>query len=297
MSPPDKTVEKALIEGQLELFVADFVEPSPPVKGDRHTGQWPIFTLSTRGKDMQPRTFKAKGGEVTVLPSGIGLANQDDKKMLVYIVSQLVAGLKDGRILSEWVEIRTGDLYRITEGEPDKDKSYGQWRNTLKKRLQRLTGTQIDGPLGTVDGEEMEGGFSLVEAYVMPKRMKGRHGKLFVKISPWVIRLVRSWGVLTYHPDYYKLDTPLVARLYEVARFFVRTKESQKMRLSVLRDKVGSTAAELWKFRQQIKQLLTDEGVCDLLDYVMRYNEETDQVTFTRTSTFLENREAAELEN
>jgi len=282
-----------LIDGQLELFEADYIDPSPPVKGDKHSAQWPIFTLSTRAKDMKKRTFLAKGGKVTITPSGIGLANMDDKKILIYIISQLAAGQNAARSLSTLVEVHTGDLYRVTGGEAGNKKPYGEWRATLKSRMQRLMGTQIDGPLGVIDGEEMEGGFTLVEAYLMPKNVKNRHGRLIVKLSPWVIRLVKSWGVQTYHPDYYTLGLPLKTRIYEVARFFARTKESQKMSIEVLREKCGSTSAELYKFRQQIKLLLTQEGGCDLLDYFMTFDETRDMVTFTRTSDFLENQEAA----
>jgi hypothetical protein len=208
----------------------------------------------------------------------------------------MAAGKNAGHSLSkgdkspiDWIMINTGDLYRTTtggEGSPTKS-----FRITLKNRLQRLKGTQYEVDL-EIGGEPFVGNFSFIGDFIMPKRIKGHHGKLFVQVRPWVVQMVKSWGVLTYHPDYYKIESPLKRRFYEIARFHVREKEGQGMYLHTLQKKAGSITTQA-RFRQQVKELLKEgieTNICDLLDYVMTYDAEKDMVNFVRNSEFLEKR-------
>lgn len=289
-------IERALASGQLELFDARFIDPPPPIKGDQHSGQHPLFTLQTIKPDMEPRLVEVPGGNpIKITPSYTGIANIDDKKVLTYIVSQMAAGKNAGHSLSkgdkspiDWVSINTTDLYRITTGgDGSATKSF---RETLNNRLQRLKGTQYEVDLQIGD-EIFVGNFSFIGDFILPKRIKGHHGKLFIQVRPWVVQMVKSWGVLTYHPDYYKIESPLKRRIYEIARFHVREKEGQGMYIETLKTKTGSTSP-LKTFRYQIKELINKEGegICDLLDYVMRFDAERDMVIFGRNSEFLHKR-------
>lgn len=295
MTEKEKTqlIEKALSEGQLELFDAKFVDPPPPIKSDQQSGQHPLFTLQTQRADMKVRTIKVPNGNpIKVTPAFNGMANIDDKKVLTYIVSQMAAGKNAGHSLAkkdqgpiDWVMISTTDLFRVTSGEEGLPTS--SFRKTLKNRLQRLKGTQYDVDM-TIGGEPFTGNFSFIGDFIMPKRVAGHHGKLFVQVRPWVVQMVQSWGVQTYHPDYYKIESPLKRRLYEIARFFVRNKKKQDMFLHTLYEKAGSTSG-LKRFRYMVKALLKEEdGVLDLLDYVMRFDESKDMVEFEANSDFLE---------
>ncbi|MHB8977486.1 MAG: replication initiator protein A [Trichloromonadaceae bacterium] len=292
-------IEKALASGQLELFDAKFIDPSPPIKGDQHSGQHPLFTLQTIKPDLEPRVVEVPGGNpIRITPAFMGMANIDDKKVLTYMVSQMAAGKNAGHSLSkgdkspiDWVMINTADLYHVTtggEGSPTKS-----FRTTLKNRLQRLKGTQYEVDL-EIGGETFVGNFSFIGDFIMPKRMKGHHGKLFIQVRPWVVQMVQSWGVLTYHPDYYLIESPLKRRIYEIARFHVREKIGQPMQLKTLLVKTGSTS-NLPRFRKQINDLLDncpDSGVCDLLDYSMTYDQSRDMIHFARISEFLAKRGA-----
>ena len=60
------------------------------------------------------------------------------------------------------------------------------------------------------------------------------------------------------------------------------------MFIHTLYEKTGSTSG-IKRFRYKIKELLKEEGgVCDLLDYVMRYDDAKDMVIFEANSDFLE---------
>jgi len=286
------SIEQALSSGQIELFDAKFIDPTPPIKGDQQSGQHPLFSLQTKKADMTPRTVKVPhGNPIKITPSFNGMANVDDKKVLTYIVSQMAAGKKAGHSLAkwdkspiDWVMIYTADLYRVITGETGT--ATASFRATLYKRLQRLKGTQYEVDL-QIGGETFVGNFSFIGDFIMPKRIKGRHGKLFVQVRPWVVQMVQSWGILTYHPDYYKIETPLKMRIYEIARFFVREKASQEMFLDTLRAKTGSQAT-LKRFRKQINDLVDEKtGLVDLLDYAMQYDSTTDKVRFAIISDFM----------
>ena len=226
-------IEKALSDGQLELFDAKFIDPSPPIKSDQQSGQHPLFTLQTKRADKEKRTIKVPNGNpINVTPSFNGMANIDDKKVLTYIVSQMAAGKNAGHSLAkrdrrpiDWVMISTTDLYRVTTG--DEGLPTSSFRSTLNNRLKRLKGTQYEVDMNI--GEEIfEGNFSFIGDFIMPKKVAGRHGKLFIQVRPWVVQMVQSWGVQTYHPDYYKIESPLKRRIYEIARFFVRFKRKTR---------------------------------------------------------------------
>lgn len=291
------SIENALASGQLELFDAKFIDPSPPIKGDQHSGQHPLFTLQTVKPDMEPRVINVPGGNpIRITPSFLGIANIDDKKVLTYIVSQMAAGKNAGHSLSrkdkspiDWVAINTSDLFQVTTG--GKGSAPNSFRIALKNRLQRLKGTQYEVDL-EIGGELFTGNFSFIGDFIMPKRVKGRHGQLFIQVRPWVVKMVQSWGILTYHPNYYTIESPLMRRIYEIARFHVREKSGQGMLIETLWKKSGSNAT-LPRFRMQIKDLLrnnSDLGLCDLLDYVMMFDPAKDMVRFARTSDFLSKR-------
>jgi hypothetical protein len=63
------------------------------------------------------------------------------------------------------------------------------------------------------------------------------------------------------------------------------------MYLQTLKEKSGSTTT-LRMFRYQVRELLKspEEDICDLLDYVMRFDADKDMVVFARNSEFLNNR-------
>jgi hypothetical protein len=185
----------------------------------------------------------------------------------------------------EWVMLSTSDLYHVIcrkDGSPPQS-----FRNTLHNRLRRLKGTQYEFDL-EIGGEQQTGNFSFIGDFILPKKTKGRHGKIFVQIPGWVVNMVKNWGVLTYHKDYYALP-PFERRLYEVARFFVRQKNMQNMYLATVQEKHGSKMPEK-SFRAEIKKLVNnspEKGVFDLLDYVMKYDEVTDKVDFVLISDYL----------
>jgi Replication initiator protein A len=74
--------------------VADILDWA--LKDDRHSMEHPIFSLS-KNRDLQVRHYEHNGNSITVKPGADGLATIWDKDVLIYLVSQLVEGLNQGR--------------------------------------------------------------------------------------------------------------------------------------------------------------------------------------------------------
>jgi hypothetical protein len=55
----------------------------------------PLFTLSTK-PDTAIRNYEHNGNTVRIAPSAYGLATIHDKDILIYCISQLMAGLNQG---------------------------------------------------------------------------------------------------------------------------------------------------------------------------------------------------------
>jgi Replication initiator protein A len=77
-----------------DFFVADILDWA--LKDDRHSMEHPIFSLS-KNRDLQVRHYEHNGNSITVKPGADGLATIWDKDVLIYLVSQLVEGLNQGR--------------------------------------------------------------------------------------------------------------------------------------------------------------------------------------------------------
>jgi len=84
--------------------------------------------------------------------------------------------------------------------------------------------------------------------------------------------------VLTLRPEYFRLDGGLERRLYEIARKHCGRQPDWNIGLELLRKKTGSTAS-IRKFRQLLKQTAHDNP---LPEYTLKYDADTDQVSFAR---------------
>ncbi|CAN0604862.1 unnamed protein product, partial [Ectocarpus sp. 12 AP-2014] len=172
----------------------------------------PIFSLSTR-PDRRILSYKHNDVEVTVTPSVRGRATIFDADILIFCISQLMAGLNAGRAISRTLTLTAHDLLLATGRETSGD-SYRR----LKDAFERLAGTRITTNIVTGD-EEITRGFGLIEAWeIVRKTRAGRMVSVRVTLSDWIYQAVLSRSVLTLNRDYFGLRRPLERRLYELAR-------------------------------------------------------------------------------
>ena len=274
-----------LRHAQGEFFVCDIFDAAP--KGDMGSMEHPIFSLSTK-PDHQPRGYKRGDIFVTVKPGSDGLATVHDRDVLIYCISQVIAGMEQGRTPERVLHLNAIDLL-IATNRPTAGPGY----TGLKAALQRLQGTQIETNITTGGIEELDG-FSLIDRYqIVREHRDGRMLELKITLSDWVLNAITSKEVLTLNRRYFQLRKPLERRLYELARKHAgRQKKGWRIGLEALREKSGSgsTAKE---FKRLISKIVKDDEVHDHIpDETIRML--ADVVIFQPRPEFLESYNGAE---
>ena len=236
----------------------------------------PIFSLSTR-PDRRILSYAHNDTTVDVVPSVKGRATIHDKDILIYCVSQLMAGLNAGREISRRLTLKAHDLLVATNRDTSGD-SYAR----LRDAFERLAGTRITTNM-TTGGIEVIQGFGLIESWEIARQ--GRGGRMLsvtVVLSEWLFRAVMNKSVLTLNRAYFGLRKPLERRLYELARKHCGRQPEWRISLPVLHKKSGS-AAPVRVFRAAVRKMIA-EG---LPDYEIS-EEPGDIILFTRRGQVVE---------
>lgn len=160
-----------------------------------------------------------------------------DRDVLIYCISQLIAGLNDGREPSQTVRFKAYDLLQATNRMTN-----GQGYEGLKAALERLRGTSISTNVIT-GGEEQFEIFGIIDrAKIVRETRDGRMQEVEIKLSDWVFNAIKAKEVLTLHRDYFRLRKPLERRIYELARKHCGAQGDWKISLDLLQKKCGSNS-------------------------------------------------------
>lgn len=252
-----------------DLFVCDVLEASP--KDDLGTMEHPVFSLSTK-PDLRILSYEHNGASVQVTPSVKGRATIFDKDILIYCISQLMAGLNAGREVSRSLQLKAHDLLVATGRDTGGD-SYLR----LREAFERLAGTRITTNIAT-GGIEVTSGFGLIDSWeILRKTRGGRMVSVMVTLSEWIFRAVLSRSVLTLSRDYFGLRKPLERRIYELARKHCGRQPEWRASVATLHKKSGSTAP-VRVFRAALRKMIAE---AQLPDYRMS-EEPGDVIRFAR---------------
>ena len=252
-----------------DFFVCDIFDALPYFKDDQASMEHPVFSLSTK-PDMRELHYEHNGNEITIIPSGRGLATIHDKDILLYCASYLKAAINEGHEPSQVVRFTAYDLLVSTNRRTDGD-SYER----LKGTLNRLRGTTINTNIKT-GGFQTEKGFGLIEDWqVVREDQSGRVIAAEIKLSDWLYNAVLGNEMLTINRDYFRLRRPFDRRLYEIARKHCGNQGQWSIGLEKLHKKIGTTAP-LKKFRLNVRKTIETDH---LPDY--RIELDNDIVTFT----------------
>jgi plasmid replication initiation protein len=237
-----------------DFFVCDILEALP--KDDMASMEHPIFSLATR-PDLRILSYAHNGVTVTVVPSVRGLATLFDKDILIYCISQLMAGLNAGRAVSRILHLTAHDLLIATNRETSGD-GYAR----LCEAFERLAGTRITTNIVT-GAAEVTTGFGLIEGWQIVRATKGgRMVQVTVTLSDWLYRAVLSKSVLTLSRDYFRLRKPLERRVYELARKHCGRQPEWRVSIEVLAKKSGS-ASPRRVFRKMIRDMIAADHLPD----------------------------------
>jgi plasmid replication initiation protein len=237
-----------------DFFVCDILDALP--KDDMASMEHPIFSLSTR-PDRRILDYAHNGVQITVVPSVRGLATLFDKDILIYCISQLMAGLNAGRPVGRDLRLTAHDLMLATNRETSGD-GYAR----LREAFERLAGTRITTNLVT-GGQEVTTGFGLIESWQILRATRGgRMVQVSVTLSDWLYRAVIAKSVLTLSRDYFRLRKPLERRVYELARKHCGRQPDWRISIPVLACKSGS-ASPLRVFRRMIRDMVAEDHLPD----------------------------------
>ncbi len=244
-----------------DFFVCDFFGVSP--KHDLASMEHPIFSLSTR-PDRRILSYTHNEAEITITPSVKGRATIFDADILIFCISQLMAGINAGKAVSRRLTLTAHDLLQATQRETSGD-SYRR----LRDAFERLAGTRITTNIATgpkSDPLEITTGFGLIESWEIVRRTRaGRMVSVSVTLSEWVYRAVLSKSVLTLNREYFSLRKPLERRLYELARKHCGRQPEWRASVETLLKKSGSTSPRR-VFRAMLREIIKADT---LPDYVL----------------------------
>lgn len=230
--------------------MCDLFDAAP--KGDMASMEHPIFSLSTK-PDVRARRYEHNGRFVEITPSIAGLATIHDRDVLIYCISQLIAGLNDGREVSQTVRFKAYDLLQATNRMTN-----GQGYEALKAAFERLRGTTITTNIIT-GGEEQLDIFGLIDrARIVRQTRDGRMQEVEIKLSDWVFNAIKAKEVLTLHRDYFRLRKPLERRIYELARKHCGVKGEWRISLDLLQKKCGSSSTSR-EFKRLVSNIVAQD--------------------------------------
>lgn len=238
--------------------------------------EFPFYSL-TKKPVTTPTRYDHKGNWIQITPSVVGMATIYDKDILIFCISQIISAMKRGEKVSKRVRFNCSDLLKFANRG-----CHGGAYDALENSIARLNGTVISTNIVNPadETEEQYKTFSLIhEGSVI--RNKGRRSICEIVLSDWVFNSIKLKGVLTLHPDYFKLDKPVERRVYELARKHCGQKIHDDMFIETLYSKSGSIA-ELKEFRRSIKGIAERN---QLPDYEVVFDEESDKVYFTNRKT------------
>ena len=237
-----------------DFFICDVFDALP--KDDLASMEHPIFSLSTK-PDRRILKYEHGDTQIEITPSVRGLATLHDKDILIYCISQLMAGINAGRAISQTLHLKAHDLLVATNRETS-----GDGYHRLREAFERLAGTRIT--TNIVTGErETTSGFGLIESWeIVRKTGRGRMVYVAVKLSDWLFRAVTSKSVLTLSRDYFRLRKPLERRIYELARKHCGKQRTWRASVATLHTKAGSDAP-LRVFRAALRRMIVDDNLPD----------------------------------
>ena len=241
---PSAAVGPASAQEQLELF--DAVLRDVSVKVDSVSLEHPLFALRpTRAERVYSL---GEDSEIRIVPSTLGCPTIDDKDVLVYISSQIRAGLNAGLKVASTVNINGYDLLRAT-GRGVGGADYKR----LSAALSRLRGATIITRIRT-GGIAQESGFGLIDSWELVKQETIHSPRIRIRISDWYFRAIVANEVLTVEPEYFRLSG-LSKRLYELVRKHLGRQTAFRIDLEKLRAKSGSQTP-LRRFKFEVGRIL-----------------------------------------
>lgn len=243
-------------EGDAAVYTADFSDF--PFKSEQLSLEVPLFSMEK--KDLETWRWASSDGktqvEVTCGPHG--RATMHDKDILIYCVSQIMAGLNAGVRSGRTLRFGARAFLRAT-GRGTRGDDYVRLRDSLKRLKGTLITVETEGGQGKNTRSARQVGF-LDEWLVLERGEFHKKVTIEVTLSSWFFSQVTRQNVLTLDPSYFSLP-PLQRRIYEIGRKHVGNQAGWLVSLEQLKDKTGSRVARLRKFEEKIREIIDADSI------------------------------------
>jgi plasmid replication initiation protein len=271
---------KPLKYPQGDLFVCDVTDVI--LKDDMASMEHPFYSLSKK-PDYKPRRYEHNGKWIEFRPSVKGLPTIYDKDLIIYAISHLVAGIKEGDEIPKQVEIDPYAFFLFTNRGTG-----GRDYQALCDSLDRIDGTRYRTNV-IADGTKKDKWMGIIDAAELETDEKtNKPRKLRITLSDMIIDAIRERSkVLTLHKDYFRLRKPIQRRVYELARKHCGRQQEWSISVETLHKKSGSRATPR-EFRRALRELAAENT---LPDYRVTLDAETDVVCFRNRASMLPKRE------
>ena len=270
-----------------DLFIPDL--DAVILKSDRASAEYPLFTVD-RTTVKTKIEFGNDHWSLAIYPTEVGLPTIYDKDVLLVLIGKMME-LKNAQRnshapLDPYITLNSYEINRQLQRSQG-GRSYAK----IVVSLDRLQHTSFHSK--TVhNGTPIEGGvFHLIDNYDYVEKLN-RDGKVIkgqtqfrIKLSDFIMDAINSDRppIITYPRHYLRLKKPFDKRLYEIANKAVgqNSKRNKEVtfKLATLHERMYPKTHKLTKFRYAISQR-TAAGPFTILNYVMKFDPDTDKVTF-----------------
>jgi len=256
---------------QPDLFVADLA--TTPLKDLAEHLEFPFFGLERQPRRENRRFEDEHGNYIELRPGLEGLPTIQDQDILIYCMSVAMAEVRRGRPVPERIWMTASELLRFTNRTIG-----GRQYAAVEQAIYRLTQLTL---VTNLRGEEATYTelFGIVDRASMVRRnsLQRRHtGALLgcsVVLSAWIREALEARRVLTLHPDYFRLRTPLDRAVYQVVRKHCGEQREWAIGLPKLQSKVGSRD-DPRNFRINLKKLSARWSDQDFLGYRIGFGDD-----------------------
>lgn len=289
---------------QLQLFAVDLEVWSP--KGDRHSMEHDFFRVAKQPDRNDRRYEHPDGTIIEVAPNSAGIPTIWDKDIVLYCIAHIRDRVKHGHHFPKGTRVVL-DSFNIL-ASTNRGTGAAQYES-LTAAIKRLNGCAFRTSIPAA-GKRIERFWHWLEDVEMvwnDEDSKKRVLQFSCRLPDWLHEVaISGTDVLTYSWDYFRIDSGIERRMYELARKHCGHQESWSIGLDSFAAKAGLNAGQPGasadvkrEFRKNLRHLLPAvigrPGVYEkqLPDYTVTYLEARQRLEFTNRAVAAAKQKAA----
>lgn len=256
---------------QRDFFVADIYDLASNFWSDTASLEFPLFAMKAT-KNI--RTYERGDVKFTIMPCAEnGSPTQTDMDIWIFVISKLMTSINKNEPINPIIRFTAYD-YLISTNRPTTKQYYNQLKTSLFRMVSSSIRTSFNWDKRYKNKPTVERAFNFLEGASIIYDKYRRMQAIEVVLPQWLYEGVQKRSVLKLSPDYFRIQSPLHRRIYEIARKHCGNQQFFEISLDLLQSKTGSTSPKKL-FKLYIKRLSESN---ELPDYSLLL--EGEKVTF-----------------